>query len=212
MKNKIIILLILIPVIVTVFFALNFDKGDDDTVNISQAPAQEKITIAACPTCFALSEKLATEKYHVIATETTAQSIALLESGQVDMIVAGRTLKPHEPQLDYMVIGEGYSFLSNQERVVYIDQLKNEPVYTDISPEIITDILPIQQIKHVVNVYEYLDQGIVVTSWDNTDYSNAEVVHVLEENGERVALSRRPTVYCPHACDSQAQELALTLQ
>ncbi len=210
--KKTLIILFSVIVIAVIWVAFNFDKRDDATVGISQTPAPERIKIAACPTCFALSDKLDTQKYHVIPTESTAQSIALLESGQVDMILAGRTLKPHEPQLDYMVIDEGYSFLSSHEQVVYIDQIKNEPMYTDISPEIITNIFPMQQIEHVDNIYDYLDQGIVITSWENTDYTRAAIVHVLEENGQRERLSRRPTVYCLNVCGEQARELALYLK
>ncbi len=212
MKNKIIIPLILTIVIVIGFFAFNFNKQNKDQVFTGKIPVQEKIKIAACPTCYKLSEKLGLEKYQVIKTNSTAQSVALLESGQVDMILAGRTLKSNEPKLDYLLIEEGYSFLSNQEATIFIDQLNNYNIYTDLNVAGLKEKLSIEKIQIVDNVYEYLDRGIIITSWENTDYNKAEFVHLLERNGERVKLSRRPTIYCPNICGEQAQELALYLK
>lgn len=69
-----------------------------------------------------------------------------------------------------------------------------------------------RKIQTVDNVYKYLDKGIVITSWENADYTKAEIFHLLERNGERVRLSRRPTLYCPNVCDKRAQELAVYLK
>lgn len=157
-------------------------------------------------------KKLDLEKYQVIETESTAQSIALLKNGQVDMILAGRTLKPNEPQLDHLLIEDGYSFLSSQEKIIFINQLNNYNIYTDLDAETIKEKFFVEKIETVDNVYEYLNKGIVITSWENTNYNKAEIIHLLDRGGERVILSRRPTVYCPNACDKQAQELVLFLK
>ncbi len=212
MKNKIIIPTILFIVIAIGFFVFSFDKQDENQILTDAIPPQEKTKIAACPTCYELSKKLDLEKYQIINTNSTAQSIAFLESGQVDMILAGRTLKPNEPQMDYLLIDEGYSFLSNQETTIFIDQLNNYNVYTDLNAEELKEKFLIKNIQTVDNVYEYLDKGIIITSWENTDYNQAEIVHLLERDGERVKLSRRPTIYCPNVCDETAQELALYLK
>ncbi len=212
MKNRIIILLILTIVIAAVFFAFNFNKQNRNQVFIDEMPAQEKIKIAACPTCYELSKKLSLEEYQIIKTNSTAHSIALLESGQANMILAGRTLKPNEPKLDYLLINEGYSFLSNQETTIFVDQLNDYNVYTDLNAEELKQEFPIEKIQTVNNIYEYLDKGIIITSWENTDYNQAEIVHILERNGERLKLSRQPTVYCPNVCGEQAQELVLYLK
>jgi len=212
MNKKIIILLILTIVIVAGIFSFSFNKQNRDQIVTGKISAQEKIKIAACPTCYELSKKLDLGKYQVIKTNSTAQSIAFLKSGQADMILAGRTLKPDEPRMDNLLISEGYSFLSNQERAVYIDDLRDEPVYTDLNIETIKNIFTIQKIEAVENVYNYLDKGIVITSWENTDYIKAAIVHVFEESGKRVELSRRPTVYCPNICGQEAQELTLLLK
>ena len=212
MKSKIIIPLILTIVIISGFFVFNFNKQNKEQVFTDKMPAQEKIKIAACPTCYKLSKKLDLEKYQIIKTNSTAQSIALLKSGQADMILAGRTLKPNEPQMDYLLIDEGYSFLSNQGATIFIDQLNDYNIYTDLDKEELKEKLPIEKIQVVNNIYEYLDKGIIITSWENTDYNQAKIIHLLERNGERSRLSRRPTVYCPNACGEQAQELALKLK
>lgn len=173
---------------------------------------QEKIKIATCPTLYELSKKLDLEKYQVIKTGSTAQSIALLESGQVDMILAGRTLKPNEPQMDYLLIDEGYSFLSNQEATIFVDQLNDYNIYTDLNAEELKQKFPIEKIQTVGNVYKYLDKGIIITFWENTDYEQAGIVHLLEKNGTRVKLSRRATVYFPIICDNKAQALVELLK
>ncbi|MEX0918472.1 MAG: hypothetical protein WDZ85_00670 [Candidatus Paceibacterota bacterium] len=172
----------------------------------------EKIKIATCPTYYELSKSLNLEKYQVIKTSSTAQSLVLLESGQADMILAGRTLKPTEPQMDSLLIKEGYSFLSNQEATIFVDQLNGYNIYTDLDEEELKQKFPIKNIQAVASVDEYLDKGIIITSWENTDYNKASIVHLLEKNGERVKLSRQPTIYCPNACDEQARELALYLK
>jgi hypothetical protein len=58
----------------------------------------------------------------------------------------------------------------------------------------------------VEDIYEYLDKGIVITSWENTDYRRTAIVHVIEDNQERLALSRRPTLYCPKFCQKELVE------
>jgi len=50
-------------------------------------------------------------------------------------------------------------------------------------------------ISQVENVYQYMDEGIIITSWENTDYNRAEIIHLLENNGRRVKLSRQATAY-----------------
>ena len=212
MRNKAIILLILIIVIAIGFFAFIFNKQNKDQVLTDKISVQEKIKIAACPSCYELSRKLDLEKYQVVKTNSTAQSIALLERGQADMILAGRTLKPNEPRMDNLLVDEGYSFLSNQGATIFIDQLNNHNIYTDLDEKELKEKFPIKKIQTVGDVYEYLDKGIIITSWENTDYSKAEIVHLLEGSGDRVKLSRSPTVYCPNVCDEQAQELALYLK
>lgn len=212
MNKKLIILLILTTVIAIGIFSFSFNKQNMEQIATDEIPAQEKIKVAACPTCYELSKKLDLEKYQVIKTNSTAQSIAFVESEQADMILAGRTLKPDEPRMDKLLIEEGYSFLSNRGATIFIDQLDEYNVYTDLDEQELKEKLSIEKIQTVNNVYEYLDKGIIITSWENTDYDKAEIVHLLEKNGERVKLSRRPTVYCPNVCDEQAQELALNLK
>ncbi len=70
----------------------------------------------------------------------------------------------------------------------------------------------IDNIQEVKNVYEHLNDGIVITSWENTDYAKANIVHVMKDNGERIKLSRRPTIYCPDFCGEEARAVAMLLK
>lgn len=206
MKNTIVIIVLLF---LGFLFLTGGGRGYD--VDINQSLNREKIKIAACPTCFEMAENINIDKYEIIKTASTAESIALLRDQKVDMILAGRTLKPDEPRMDGFLIKEGYSFLSDKEIVVYADQLKNQAIYTNLDVENIKSALLLEKIEWVDNIYDYLDKGIVITSWENTDYARAEIVHVMEESGERFKLSRQPTIYCPHICDQKAREIALLI-
>jgi len=213
MKNKNIILICLFCCLcIGIFIFLFIKNSDSSQLTLNEPQIQEKIKIAACPTCFELSKKLDREKYQIIKTSSTSESIDLLNKGQADMILAGRTLKPNEPEFDSLLIAEGYSFLSSQESIIYLDQLNDFNIYTDLDAEVLKNMFPIQKIEKIDDIYEYLDKGIVITSWENTDYIKASIVHVLENNGERAKLSRRPTVYCPSICGKEAQELVLLLE
>ncbi len=210
MKDKIIIPTILFIGAIVGFLTLTNMKQDSNSV-INELLDQEKIKIAACPTCFEITKNINTDKYEIIKTASTAESLSLLQERKVDMILAGRTLKPDEPQMDGLLIKEGYSFLSDKEITIYFDQLKNQTIYTDLDIEDIKNVLSLQKIEQVNNVYNYLDKGIVITSWENTDYARAKITHILKTNGERFELSRRPTIYCPHICGQEAREIALLL-
>ncbi len=199
MNKKILIFIILFIIFIAGFFIFSDDK-------------QNKIRIGACPTCFEMAKEINNKEYEIIKTASTAESLALLEDQKVDIILAGRKLKPHEPQMDGILLKKGYSLLSKKGAVVYIDQLKNYDVYTDLDAELLKSVFSLQKIKEVSNVYKYLDKGIVITSWENTDYTKAEIVHVLKENGKRVKLSRQPTIYCPNVCGKEAQEVALLIK
>ncbi len=207
--------LVVISVLIAVFagIGLSFVKGKKPgQVNSSQFVKKEKLKIAACPTCFEMVKTIDAEKYEIIKTGSTAESLALLENKKVDMILAGRTLKPTEQQMEYILIEDGYSFLSNKESIVYRGQLKDYTIFTDLDIETVKNAFAIENVEQVNNVYQYLDKGIVITSWENTDYTKASIVHVFENNGERVKLSRRPTIYCPDKCDKNAEGLALLLK
>lgn len=220
MKDKIIILILFLIVVLTILGITVLNENSSENNNIDSGPvsvntskfSQKIIKIAACPTYLDKLKETDSKKFKVIKTGSTAESISLLRTGQADMALAGRTLKLNEPKMDHIVIGEGYSFLSADGGVVYKDKLESYDIYTDLDPETLKNVLPVQKIESVDNIYEYLDKGIVITSWENTDYKRGEIVHLLERSGERVELSRRPTIYCPDSCNGQAKELALLLK
>lgn len=211
MSKKIFISILLIAAFsIGCFIIVN--TNIDSRADANELPDSTIIKVAACPTCFDLAKNIQAEKYEIIKTGSTAESLVLLQNNTVDLVLAGRTLKPHEPQMDSLLIKQGYSFLSSSNATIFIDQLKNYKIYTDLDEEELKQNFNIEKIQTVDNVYEYLDEGIIITSWENTDYTKAAIVHVLENNNRRVRLSRRPTVYCPNVCEEQAQELVLYLK
>ncbi len=165
----------------------------------------DKTVIATCPSCLDIANRLDSDRYEIMATNSTAESIALIQSGRADAILSGRTLKPDEPLMDGHVIQDGYSFLSRQEMTVTDSELHAVTMYTDLDPETMRRSFGVENVTAVDDVYQHLDQGIAVTTWDNTDYTRAASVHVVTDTGDRLALSRRPTLYCPVTCNSTLQ-------
>ncbi len=168
---------------------------------------KEKTVIVACPTYHKIIEKIDSDNYEFVFSSSTAESLNLLQNGQADMALSGRVLKPNEPFFSSLVAGEGYSFLADKPALVYSYELNNYKFYTDLKIESVKDNLQIKNVEKVDNVYDYLEKGIVITSWENTDYSRAEIVHLFKDNGKRLELSRRPVIYCSSSCNDKAQEV-----
>lgn len=183
MKKRIIFIILLSLIILSLVISNIF------------ASNKRVLRVAACPTYHSSISQLDSKKYELFFSESTAQSINLLENDLVDIIISGRTLKPNENITYSLALGKGYSFLSNSEQVLFINELKDYNVYTDLEIEEIKNIFPVINISRVENVYDYINEGLIITSWENTNYNNAEVVHLLENNGQRVKLSRQATAH-----------------
>ncbi len=157
---------------------------------------KRKFRIASCPTYYQkLKDDLNRDIYEIIKTNSTIESIDFLEKGEVEAVMAGRTLKPDEPSFNSIILKDGYSFLAQKSQSIYLEDLNNYNFYTDLNPEIIKEKFPIEEIEKVDDVYKYLENGFIVTSWENTNYSKAEIIHLLEENNRRVESSRQATFY-----------------
>lgn len=195
------------------FIFANSESSLKSSIDEARENKPDKIKIVACPTSFEIANKLDKKIYQVIETASTAESVNLFQDKQADIILAGRTLKPGEPNLKTIVIGEeGYSFLSTNEKMIYADELSGYEFYTDFDIELLKARFSIQKIHKVDDVYKYLSEGIVITSWENTDYEKANVVHVYERNGERNRLSRQVAIYYPKNIEEKAKEISLILK
>jgi hypothetical protein len=157
------------------------------------------IKIAVCPTFY----KVVANSDEAIAVKTgsTAGSLDLLAKGEVDYVLAGRILKPGESSFPYEIIGGGYSFLASKEKTITEEGLRKYNVYTDIDVEEVSQIFDLDNVYYVNDVYNYLEKGIIITSWNNTDYLRAETVHLVDENGNHVPKSRLPILFCASECD-----------
>ncbi len=161
----------------------------------------QKTKVAVCPTYYELAQNLDPQKYEIIHTSSTSESLSLLQEMRVETVLAGRTPKPNEKNnLDSVILDEGYSFLSSESMSIYGKDLKNYNIYTDLPANTFENIPEIEKIQQVDDVYEYPDKGIIITSWENTDYNRAEIVHVMETADKRLAISRQPTIYCLDSC------------
>lgn len=170
----------------------------------------QKIKVVVCPTYYYLEEILIENNYEVIKTKSSAESFALLKTNSADLILTGRTAKQIEkvPNLDFIVIGEeGYSFLGRESNTINHSQMANLNFVTDLDAEKIKNEFPIKNLRKVADVYDFSDQEIIITNWENTDFEKADIVHVLKNNGERDPLSRRLNIYYLNENENPAKEL-----
>ncbi len=167
-------------------------------VNNQNNPS-EKIKIAACPTFHYLLDKIAhDENIEVIKTSSTSENIYYLLFEEIDAFISGRKLKPEEPSLRYDIVGEGFAFLGKTEQIIFYDELNNYEYFTDQEVKKIIDKfsdLEAAKIKKVDDVYSYVEDGIIITSFENTNYLKAKIVHIYSKEGQRHRFSRTPAVY-----------------
>lgn len=172
-----------------------------------RARLTDPTTVAACPTWHGFLPKLEVAGFETIKTKSTGQSVRAFRVGEADLFISGRPLRPEEPDLEGKRLGDGYSFISKESRSLMEDELSEIKIKTDLGKErILSDFPQIDNLKKTENVYSDLE-GVVITSYENTDYSKAEPVGVFDEYGQRLEKSRRPTLYYPKENKNQAKEI-----
>jgi hypothetical protein len=166
-------------------------------ISLDDYSLAQETTIAACPTFHYLVDKLNDNQEIIVRkTQSTNESLTLLEQGKVDLIVSGRALKQTEPDFLFQIIGPGYDFIFQEEIVIFDNEMALIPFYTDLdSAEIIEkfDYISEDNLTETDNPYHYLDKGIVIVFLK--DKLKGEIVHVFDQNQSRVRLSRRPRLY-----------------
>ncbi len=157
----------------------------------------ENLFIAVCPTYQYISEKIIdNESVVIIKTDSTTESLKLIEAGKVDAIISGRALKKEEPQLLSKIIGEGYDFISKDEIVIFEEEMEFVSFYTNLQTDQILDTFQYiseENLTKVENIKDYIEKGVVITSLDG--FLIGEPVYILKEDNSRVFLSRLPRIY-----------------
>lgn len=191
MKKGFLISTILILLGLLLYF-LQIEKKDD------------RPRIALCPTFHSIADIIEKSGFEVFKTVSTSESLFLIEQDLADFVLSGRKLMPHEPSLEYRIMGNGYSFLGREEIVITEKNAKYFKFYTDFEKERLESDFPfITQIEEVDDIYEYLETGILITSWDRTNYKKASPIHIMKKDGSRNKLSRIPTLYCSRICEKE---------
>ncbi len=152
--------------------------------------------IAICPTCYRFENVYQESGYTFIRTKSTAESLNLLANKKVEYVFSGRIPKPNE-DFNYKLINQenSYSFIAEKSKTILDSELSTDKIYTDQPILELSKIFGRNNYVIVDNVYDYLDQGIAITSWENTDYNKAETVHIFLENGDRNPNSRTLVIY-----------------
>ena len=159
--------------------------------------------IAVCPTFYNKANKLGPEEADIIYTKSTAEGLDLLQQEKVDYVLSGRTPLPGE-NFNYQALedySESYSFLASRTITIFTNDFDDYDFYTDLSENKIRKDLNINNINRVDNIYDYLDQGILISSWDNSNFYQANIVHVLNSDGSRVRKSRLAGIHYLENCD-----------
>jgi hypothetical protein len=158
---------------------------------------ESPIVITACPTFYYMLEKIENEEnIKIIKSQTTTESLYLLEKEEVDLVISGRALKQNEFNFLSKKIGHGYDFVSEKEMYIVENQMKDFIFYTNLNFEkIIEDFNFISEnnLTKTENPFEYLNRGIAIISLENN--LEGELVHILKNDGSRIRISRIPRLY-----------------
>ena len=169
-------------------------------MTISWCAQKKEVIVATCPT---FENILYQTDFIVRKTQSTSQSLQLLKLWYVDYVLWWRTSKSGEIYQEYKILWSGYSFLHKENKSIFDKDLQVEIFYTDLDkPEDIKEIFWIKNLERVENIYDYVENNIIITSWENTDYNKADIVHVLHPNWERYIQSRIPILYCKNKCEN----------
>lgn len=183
-------------IVAALIFVFNKEKESSSTVKV-----------ATCPTFYESLNKLNNKSdYSIILTSSTGASLAMLRRGQVDYVLGGRILYPNEANFNQQIIGEGFSFLSQRNFSVYDYDLYSYPIYSDLSEDLLRENFGNLDYNIVDDVYDHLNENLVITSWENTDFSRAEIVHLLRVDGSKNIKSRLPIVFCYDKCQNEIVE------
>ncbi len=169
-----------------------------------------EIGIAGCPTFYDELDILKENDIRVVYTGSTGESIALLSAGEVDMIISGRRLRPEEPELDHINFDDGYSFIGNDKFSINISDMSEFLFNTDLEKDTVLEDFPWikkENLKEVDDPYTHLSTSIGITSFENTDYSYAEPVGIMNWNGRRIRKSRVPTLYFDNENREEAKKV-----
>ncbi len=200
-KKKILIILGIAVLALLVFIVFQQDSSYSPAAvyyPLQEENKELKPIVAGCPTFYYMLDELSNDGVGVIKTDSTAESFYLLQQGKADLIIAGRALMPEEPKFPFEIIGPGYSFISEKELLILDKEMGDYDFFTDLPSKEIIEKFPYiihDKISKVENVYDYLSEGIIITSVENTDYSKSEIVHVYKEDGFRHRFSRAPIIY-----------------
>ncbi len=185
---------------IIIFIGLGFlffwNSQKSTSVEKEEKTEKETIYIATCPTFYHIENLLKESDINIVKTNSTLESINLLERGFVDFVISGRALKKEEPNLLFEILGAGYDFIYKDEIVIYQKDMENFIFYTNLDKEnILRDFEYIleENLIEVEDVLDYLNEGIVITILENKLESN--IVNIINNFNQRVRLSRLPRLY-----------------
>ncbi len=182
---------ILTVFVLLLFLVVFFSKGSSFTFS-----EEKDISLAVCPTFYYVADN--SKDLNFIKTKTTAESLYLLTNKEVDFVISGRPLKDGESDFNFEIIGEGYDFIFEKEIIIMEEEMLLVPFYTNLDPKIIIEDFEYISEDNLIKISKedidnHLKEGVIITFLD--DRIKGGSVHIFNENGKRVRLSRRPRIY-----------------
>ncbi len=159
--------------------------------------------VSTCSTFYSLLREESLKNITLIDLDSSQNALATAENTRINTALIGRKPKPKETVLNCIKLEgyEGYSFISSEEQTIYLTELQEQEIYTSLNPEKLSSKFNLNKVSRVENVYDYIDIGIGVISWESMNYAEANMVHVLNPDDSRFLPSRAPYLCCKNICD-----------
>jgi hypothetical protein len=177
---------------------------EEDEPNVRGVMEEEDnlIKIALCPTWYHFEDVLREEfgsLLLVYKTFSTAESITLMNEGQVDYVLAGRPLYFNEGEYEYEIIGDGLAFIAKEALLIQEKDINEYEFVTSLDVNYVKKFVDLKNLEK--KEFNTLEEGkIYVLDWNEVDIDEVELVIVESEKGGKARYSRRPTLYCKNTC------------
>ena len=191
MKKKIIISSVILILLISgvLFFNNEF---------IAKTTSDE-IILGYCPTMESFAKQIVNNNKNIILVEKSSSAKALeeLNNENIDFALIGRKAKQNEMlYANEMLLGEGYTLVTNTKRFIQKKELENMRIHTSISKEDVGTLLPNSKIIFYSTTQDAVNNGLseaVLINWKEykEDY---ELLVVLNET-KKVKDFRIPILY-----------------
>jgi len=197
MKIKIFVILLL--TILGFLTWKSFDKGGREIGKSFLDENKRQIKLGYCPTMRDKAGWIQNYDYEIVLVEleSAGQVLEYLTQGQVALGLIGRKARRQEigNQIEEIVIDkQGLTLVANNYQVMAYDELAGVPIKTSLEKDMVISKLADLSFEFDKSDKILADE-IRLMAWDEFNYSQGEIVVVVDENGDKVKALRAPFLY-----------------